>query len=533
MFEAIHNSTLLSPGLLLFCTLGFLAWLMSRQPPLVAFLALFGVSLCGDLLLTGVWSPLKSAAALQYASILFVVLGDWRYFVLLDATLFPRWSHRLRLATSLGCALLIPIATQVARALSTSIAVNLRVTFLVYELLFLLLAVGIRAALFRTPKAPVDPTMHRWATSLTNFEIAQYGLWATADVVILAGQDWGFGLRILPNVMYYALFLPFVWWTAPPAARALGYATAPQTLGTSVKALTVVGLFALLAPIAPLGCTKAESSSPASNAPPEAAAASHVADATLSFFNDGNLVRTLSRTELEHAITVEQWSAFDPYYEQSHTYKALLLQRVLELGFGQDAATLAREEFVLHARDGFTVAMLGNKAFEAGAYIAVDDVNVPGFEPIGPRKQNPGPFYLVWRGPEQQKLDRYPRPWQLAKIEIARFDARYPHTIPQGASTGSLAYQGFSIFRQQCLECHAMNREGGRIGPDLNVPQSIVEYRPTEQIRAYIRNPLAFRYGTMPAHPGLSDQNLDALLAYFETMKTQKHDADATQGAKP
>jgi hypothetical protein len=59
------------------------------------------------------------------------------------------------------------------------------------------------------------------------------------------------------------------------------------------------------------------------------------------------------------------------------------------------------------------------------------------------------------------------------------------------------------------------------------VPQSVVEYRPGEQIRAYIRDPRAFRYGNMPAHPGLNDADLDGLLAYFTTMKDHKNDPDA------
>jgi hypothetical protein len=39
-------------------------------------------------------------------------------------------------------------------------------------------------------------------------------------VVILAGWDFGFALRILPNVLYYAFFVPFVFATAPREARA-------------------------------------------------------------------------------------------------------------------------------------------------------------------------------------------------------------------------------------------------------------------------------------------------------------------------
>ena len=64
----------------------------------------------------------------------------------------------------------------------------------------------------------------------------------------------------------------------------------------------------------------------------------------------------------------------------------------------------------------------------------------------------------------------------------------------------------------------------GRVGPDLNVPRSIVEYRPTEQIRAYVRDPGSFRHTSMPAHHHLSDVDLDGLLAYFHAMSQRKHD---------
>jgi mono/diheme cytochrome c family protein len=266
----------------------------------------------------------------------------------------------------------------------------------------------------------------------------------------------------------------------------------------------------------------AHAAEPAPLAPPDAAAR-----ADLSFVRDGRPARTLSRDELEAAIGAEQWTAYDPYYNKPKTFRALPLSAVLEKGFGEPAAALSRYDYVLRARDGYTVPLAGAKLLEKGGYLAVADVEVPGWEPIGQGRADPAPFYLVWREPQQQSLDTHPRPWQLAAIEIAPFEETFPHTVPAGVLADAPAMHGFRIFRDECIACHAINREGGRVGPDLNVPQSIVEYRPEPQIRAYILDPRTFRYSTMPAHPGFGPTELDALVAYFRAMKDRKHDPEA------
>lgn len=252
------------------------------------------------------------------------------------------------------------------------------------------------------------------------------------------------------------------------------------------------------------------------------------ADASLTFSRDGAGERTVTLKEILARIEPVTFEAFDPYYQRPKSWRAVPLADVIRLGIAaQPGEKLEELDWVLRASDGYTVPLPGSKVFEPGAYLAFEDTEVPDWEPIGPQRANPAPFYVVWREPNQQSLETHPRPWQLARIEISPFAKTFPHTVPAGATPDSAVGRGFRIFREQCILCHAVNREGGRVGPDLNVPQSIVEYRPEKQIRQYIKDPRFFRYSTMPSHPNMKEGDLDDLIAYFQAMKAQKHDPQA------
>jgi mono/diheme cytochrome c family protein len=223
----------------------------------------------------------------------------------------------------------------------------------------------------------------------------------------------------------------------------------------------------------------------------------------------------------------------DPQYEARKRYRACPFADVLALGFGTPASTLAGTDVFLRASDGYDKVTEGNRLAEDGAYLAFGDADLADgdhmrFAPIGPRAADPGPLYLVWTKPSQRDVNRYPWPYALAEIEVADFVKTYPHAIPKVARSDP-AWHGFEVFRGQCIACHSINREGGKVGPDLNVPKSVVEYRPVDQIKQYIRNPAFFRYGNMPAHPDLTSADLDGLVAYFRTMKGQKHDPGAAR----
>lgn len=250
--------------------------------------------------------------------------------------------------------------------------------------------------------------------------------------------------------------------------------------------------------------------------------------AVLRFAADG-VETNLTKAELRARCDLRVVQVEDPYYGEKRRYRACPMARIFELGLGVGPDALAHRELLLVALDGYTRTASGSLFTEGAAFLAFEDADraeagESEFEPIDRKQADPAPFYLVWSGPGRADVHRYPWPYQLAAIEVTSYESQFPHTLPAGTEKDSPAWRGFERFRAECSHCHAINGEGGTVGPDLNVPRSIVEYRPVGQIKAYIRNPESFRYTTMPAHQHLSDEELEELVAYFRHMSHHKYD---------
>jgi mono/diheme cytochrome c family protein len=245
-------------------------------------------------------------------------------------------------------------------------------------------------------------------------------------------------------------------------------------------------------------------------------------------------VAALPLPELIACCAPREVAVEDPYYGGPKRFRAIPLAAVLERGFGVAARApdFAEAELLLRARDGYTRSASGAQLLDAGAFLAFADAEHPrgGFFPIDRRQVDPAPFYLVWQGAGHADTNLWPWPYQLVEIEIVDFATKFPHVTPPGAAPGGPAQRGFAIFRANCLACHAINGEGGKVGPELNVPRSIVEYREPALLKQFIRDPRSFRYTSMPSHAYLTDADLDALVAYFTHMRAHKHDPGTTPG---
>ena len=253
---------------------------------------------------------------------------------------------------------------------------------------------------------------------------------------------------------------------------------------------------------------------------------------SLIFVDAQGVERSYSLTALAEVCSAVDVSVADPYHGRSMRYRALPFLCVLDHGFADSGGAHALRDagLLLRALDGYTRPVAGRALLEPGGYLAFGETHriAEGqssvFSPIDRRQVDPSPFYLVWTGPDQGDPHDTPWPYQLARIEIAPFAEAFPATVPKGLDAADPGWRGYDLFQASCASCHAINGQGGKIGPDLNVPKSIVEYRRAEVIRDYIRDPQATRYTSMPAHPDLSETDLDALIAYFRAMRDRKQD---------
>ena len=176
----------------------------------------------------------------------FVLLGDLRVYLLIFALL--ALAHGRAWWTALPRAglwtLLVPGLAYAANAALRARVPELHHNsiWLVYELFFTVVAVGLCARVGAWVPAPAAPALGGFLRGTLAYVAAYYALWAVADVLIqLLRLDVGWLLRVVPNQLYYALWVPFIYVRffaraggaplAPPAGPEVPRLGSPQPPG--------------------------------------------------------------------------------------------------------------------------------------------------------------------------------------------------------------------------------------------------------------------------------------------------------------
>jgi len=225
-WQDLYGSDAQTVWLPLAAPLAYLIWRAAYGPPrrggvlpaaarfIDWYAYIFAVETLIDPLATG---PILRALDLQGGAatavmVVFVLLGDLRVYLLLFALLAiaagRRWQNAVPRAV--GWTLLVPLIAYPSNAALEAVRASWDASsiWLIYEAAFCAIALMLRAQ-----AGNVAAPLRDFLRAVLGYAALYYGLWAAADVLIqVAHVDVGWLLRIVPNQLYYGLWIPFVVW---------------------------------------------------------------------------------------------------------------------------------------------------------------------------------------------------------------------------------------------------------------------------------------------------------------------------------
>lgn len=243
----------------------------------------------------------------------------------------------------------------------------------------------------------------------------------------------------------------------------------------------------------------------------------------------GGVERRITASELlARPDAAEITAPDDVSYLQAKTYRAVPLLTLLP-GVPEPFDTLEAR-----ALDGFVaqIPLSLVRGAASGGSVAWLAVELPGqpWPDLPGKTFGPGPFYLVWEGPERSGVTQEQWPYQLASLTAVESPAhRWPQLVVDASvPTDAAARRGQQHFADACLSCHRLNGGGAaEVGPDLGQPMNAVNYMTPLGLRTLVRDPKSVRTWPQQQMPGFSakelpDAELDALIAYLQHMAQRK-----------
>jgi mono/diheme cytochrome c family protein len=251
--------------------------------------------------------------------------------------------------------------------------------------------------------------------------------------------------------------------------------------------------------------------------------------AKVEFKKESKAVKTLSVNDLRALARERSLEVFEAHERRNRVYRVLPARAVFDEVFGKDWKKA--REVVFTSIDGYQPSIPVKKFLDHDAYFAFADEGAAPFTLTNRLQNNEvvplGPLYLIWNNIGSKELleaGASDMPYQIKTIEL-RMKEAFPNMIPPSGSPEQVQ-RGFEHFRKHCAACHTINGDGGGKAPELNYPESIVEYIKSEYLKRWILAPQTIRYNTMM--PGLGEEIANReqvaaeIIAYLKAMSRAK-----------
>lgn len=214
----------------------------------------------------------------------------------------------------------------------------------------------------------------------------------------------------------------------------------------------------------------------------------------------------------------------DPVYHSKKRYNAIALPQLLDTYSKIKQLQIDKYQIVFECEDGYKPMMPLQKILSARSFLAISDVDAPEGELWSKiikdgREMKAAPFYLIYDGLSPTDTD-FKWPYNLIKIHLVPMIENISLISPKDDEKAKM---GFALFNKNCISCHAINKIGGSMGPELNYPKSVTEYWNQDQLKKFIQNPASFRNGVrMPAISNLTEKKIASIVYYLNYMANHK-----------
>jgi mono/diheme cytochrome c family protein len=213
---------------------------------------------------------------------------------------------------------------------------------------------------------------------------------------------------------------------------------------------------------------------------------------------------------------------YDHFYKKPKTFVGYDFRPLLDSAIKRANFDTTNALMVFECIDGYKPSMALWKAYAGNkSYVVFKDKDAKsGKNWLDSLETTFPPYYLTWQGVKLGDHS-FSFPYGLTAIRLTPAVSELKNIYP---SKNPEFVKGFTLFKENCNKCHAVNHIGGIMGPEFNIPKNITEYWTETDILNFSQNPQSYRISSvMPAmNETVSVEETKEIIGYLKFMASNK-----------